>query len=352
MKVIFVDKENGEIKVAPESIEDLWYLAKLIEEGDQVQGTSFRRFKPEGQVKAVSGEKKKVHVRIAVEKVEFAEESNKLRLTGKIVSGEPEEFCPHGDFHTLDLEPHNPIKIFKKLNAYHEQMLNEAKQASKQPRALIVVLDEEKALFAELQARGIKFGPEIECSANKRDPDSFEEKRKGFFTEIISAIEQKKEGADAMPVVIAGPGFAKDALKKYFNDKKPHLAKKVFWEHADSAERTAVHALLKQRVLEKLVGEQKLQQEYAALEKLKASLGREDGLSAYGLEDVRNAVESRAADELLILDELVRKNDEARAIMEAAKRAGAQIIIFNSEDDAGAEFKAFKIAAMLRYKLR
>ncbi|MGB9576881.1 MAG: mRNA surveillance protein pelota [Candidatus Micrarchaeia archaeon] len=347
MKIIRFDRKEGVIKVEPQSVEDLWYLAKIIGEGDFVEGRSFRRFKPEGATQASSGEKKPVRVEVRVEKTEFAEQANKLRVTGKIVAGEPEEYCPHGDYHTLEVEPRQTITVKKKFGAYEEALLDEAMKQSQHVKALIIAMDEEKAVSAQLRTTGIKFGAEYYCHANKRDPSSFEEKQKHFFSEIAAAL---KEAGQDSHLVVAGPGFTKDAFKKYLTEKNPALAKKILWEHADSAERTAVYSLLKQGTLEKLLGEQKLQTEFAALEKLKASIGRGDGLSVYGLSETREAAASGAVAELLVLDELVRKNEEAREVMELARKNGAKILVFNSEDDAGAEFKAFKIAALLRYK--
>ncbi|MEW5955173.1 MAG: mRNA surveillance protein pelota [Candidatus Micrarchaeota archaeon] len=351
MRVVKLDRREGLLVAEPESIEDLWYLTKILEAGDLVTGRSFRRFKPTGGIQATSGEKKLVKVQIRLENAEFAEQANKLRLTGPIVAGTPEEYCPHGEFHTLDVEPHQRVEVAKHLNAFHEAVLEEAKQRSVQARALVAVMDEEKALFAELQARGIKFGPRLHCHANKRDPQQFEEKRKQFFAEATEVLKQKIPAEGGLQAIVAGPGFTKDEFKKFLSTKEPKLAKSVSWEHANSAEETGVYELLKKGVLERILGEQKLQEEYAALEKLKASLGREDGLSAYGLDDVRSAVESGAAAQLLVLDELVRKNKEALRLLERARQYGTRVTIFNSDDDAGAEFKAFKIAALLRYRV-
>jgi len=161
---------------------------------------------------------------------------------------------------------------------------------------------------------------------------------------------KQKDGEDRQ-LVVAGPGFTKNEFKKFLSDREPNMAKKIAWEHCSNAERNGVHELLKKGILERILGAQKLQEEYAALERLKASLGRDDGLSVYGLDEVNAAVETGATAELLVLDELVRRNADARKVLEKAKQRGAKIVIFNSDDDAGSEFKAFKAAALLRYKL-
>ena len=89
-----------------------------------------------------------------------------------------------------------------------------------------------------------------------------------------------------------------------------------------------------------------------ALEKLKESVSRDDGLSLYGRDEVRRAVGAKAVSLLMISDELLRKDKPLNSTVEEAERNGARVLIFNSQDEAGSEFAAFKIAALLRFKLQ
>ncbi len=348
MRIIRFDKTEGELKVEPQTLEDLWYLKKIVEEKDIVNGRSLRLWKPEDASRPGAAERKPVKLEISVEKVEYAQAANKLRLTGTILNGEPEEICPRGEHHTLDVGIGETITVKKTFTPFHEAMLDEAKKRSKHLKITILVIDEEKAMLSELETKGINFGIEINNSANKRNPKTFDEKNKAYFQEVASELDKKaKAGGRAL---IAGPGFAKDNLKKYIDHDYKELAKRVVYEYASSAERSAVFELLKKGLLQKLLTEQKLQDEFDALEKFKASLGRNDGLCVYG-EKVGEFVLSGACSELLVLDEVLRKNKAVQKALTDAKQLGAKITIFNSEDQAGQEFKDFKIAALLRYKV-
>lgn len=343
MKIIHHDELEGKLKVEPQCPEDLWYLQKIIEPGDGVEGVSFRRFKSEGE-EGESGEKKKIHVLLRAEQVEFAENALKLRVTGKIESGSPEEFAPKGAFHTLDVEVHARVTLYKKLTAYHWSILNEAKKRSSHVKAFLVVLDEHQATLAELQLQGLKFVAEIHFRGTKKDPKAFEEAQKAYFSEITKALEGKEH------VVIAGPGFAKDNLKKYLDEKHPSVSKKARFEYAASAEKTGVYELLKRGVIEKALGEQRLAKEFELMEKFKASIGRDDHLCVYGFTAVQSAVEAGAASELLVSETLL-KDKTAQKIMERARQTGAELHVFDSESQPGAELKAFKMAALLRYAI-
>ncbi len=346
MKIKHFDRGEGELKVEPQSLEDLWYLTKIIDEKDVVRGRSTRLWKPEDINRPGTSERKPVKLEIEVEKVEFAQAANKLRITGVILKGEPEEICPRGEHHTLDIEPNQVFEVKKEFNAYHEAMLDEAKKRSRHLKISIVAIDEEKALFVELETKGLAFGPEVNNAANKRDPKSFDEKNAAYFKEVAETIKRKNPGR----ILIAGPGFAKDNLKKLLNHQYKDVAAKCVYEYTSNAEKPGVFELLKKGMLQKLLKEQKLQDEFEALERFKTSLGRSDGLSAYG-EKVGDAVQSGAASELLVTDEVLRKDKKIQDILTKAKQLGARITIFNSDDEAGQEFKAFKIAALLRYKV-
>ncbi|MFH1751170.1 MAG: mRNA surveillance protein pelota [Candidatus Micrarchaeota archaeon] len=348
MRILKLDLQMQELKAQVESLEDLWALQKLIEPGDVLEGTSFRRYKSEDRLRPDSGEKKLVHLELEVEGVEIAESVNKLRVSGKILGGSPPEFVQKGAFHTIDLEMQTKFKLRKKeFLQYHKKLIDESKKKARQVRALLVVMDEKKAQMALLRNNGVKFSFELENSGSKRDVKMFEERKKDFFSELLKAIESEK----SEKILIASPGFAKDEFRRYALDKNPRLEKTFLYEHVSNAEKSAVYELLKRGALEKLVKEQKVQIEFGLLEKLKASLGKGDNLSCYGVSEVQNALEMRAVETLMIEDDLLRKNKELNVLLEKAENSGVTSIIFNSDDDAGREFSAFKIAALLRYRL-
>ncbi len=341
MKIIHHNQEEHTLKLEPQCPEDLWYLQKIVEPGDGVEGVSFRRFKSEGE-EGESGEKKKVHVLVRADQVEFAENALKLRVTGKIESGSPEEFAPKGAFHTLDIEIHERVTLHKKLNAYHWSLLGEAKKRSQHVKAFLVVMDEHQATLAELQLQGLKFVAEIQFRGTKKDPKAFEEAQKAYFSEVAKALESKDH------LVIAGPGFAKDNFKKYLDEKYPALAKKARYEYAASAEKPGVYELLRRGVIEKALGEQRLAKEFELMEKFKASIGRDDHLCTYGMNDVQSAVESGAVSDLLVSETLM-KDKTVQKIMDQARQLGAELHVFDAESQPGAELNAFGVAALLRY---
>ncbi|MFH1056623.1 MAG: mRNA surveillance protein pelota [Candidatus Micrarchaeota archaeon] len=344
MKVIHRDDEK--LKLSPQFLEDLWYLTKIVSVGDIVEGYSFRSFKIEGLNRPVAPEKKKVRLEIKVENVEFAESVNKLRLTGIILSGSPEEYVSFGEHHTLDVELNESFILKKRLNAVEESFLREALKKTFKSRVSMVVMDEHKALLARVDVRGVKFVGEIENKASKRDAKSFDSLQGAFFQELAKTLEGEEI------LVIAGPGFARENFKKFLGQKKPELLEKAYFAHCSNAEQSGVYELLKNKVFEKVMQSQRVALHFALLEELKTHLAKQDGLAAYGLADVKQAVGYNAVEKLLVLDEMVRKNPDAGLLVENARSRGSELVIFDSQDSAGKEFEAFKIAAFLRFKIR
>lgn len=358
MRILRVDAIEKQLRVEPQSLEDLWLLSKLIEVGDRVEGRSWRTWRPPGREgRAGAVEKKPVKLLVEVEQVEFAEAVNKLRVTGIIRAGHPEEYVALGEHHTLDLELRNAVTITKNdITPYHRKILEEAQKRAKHIHAFIVVMDEKKATAARLTMRGIDFLFELDNEADKRLPEArFEELQKKYYAELLAALER----SEAPRVVVAGPGFAAEDFKKYVSRKKPELLEKVSFEHCSTAERSGITELLKQGLLQRLVGELKLEEEFKALEEFKMHLGRGDGLALYGWKDVPGAVDARAAHTIMVLDELLRQGDEkeghsrqeASDLVSRAEAGGAKLIIFEGADEAGREFKGFKLAVLLRYRL-
>jgi len=341
MKIIHYDQREGELKIVADTLEDLWHLSKVIATGDEVEGSSFRTYKV-GKVE----EKKHVKIRLKVEQVEFSESSNRLRLLGTITWGEPEEFVQLGRHHTIEVAPGDKITIRKKWLEHELKRLKEAESETKKPKVLIVLLDEEHALFATLKPYGVDYGLEIRNKARKKSED-FEKKEQEYFSEITEQLE-RFEGK----LVIAGPGFAKDNLRKFLQEKKPEILKKAIFDSCSYAEPSGVNELIKRGVLQKAAGLARFEKEEKEIEEFFINIYKETGKSVYGLEEVRKAVESGAVEKLLVIDSLFRKSEDVQKIVEDAEKSGSEIVMISEEGDHSLKLKNFGgIGAILRWNL-
>jgi protein pelota len=342
MKIIHYEKKLGELKLATDTVDDLWHLEKVLSLGSRVEGHTTRTYKV-----GKKEEKKHVYITIEVERVEFSKSFNRLRILGTIVAGNPEEFVQMGKYHTIEVSPRDKIKIIQDWKKHQINRLREAEKESKRPKIRIIVLDEQKALTAIVRSFGVEYGPELYSSASKRN-EKQQEAEKSYFGQIAAEIERHPE-----KYVVAGPGFSRDNLKKFISQKYPDLLKKIIWETCSYAERSGVNELLKRGALEKIMGEERIEKETKLVEELITEIHKDSGLAAYGIAEVKKAVEAFAVKQLLILDEYLRTDSKAESLVEAADSAKAEIVIISSEEEPGMKLKGFgKIAALLKYKIR
>jgi protein pelota len=108
MRVIRFNELANALKLQPDSFDDLYLLARIVSPGDIVEGRSFRRFQNEMGEK---GEQKEVFVSISIEKSELDKSGERLRFTGKIIKGKPEELIRIGSYHTINIAPGDEITI-------------------------------------------------------------------------------------------------------------------------------------------------------------------------------------------------------------------------------------------------
>lgn len=346
MKIIGKNEEDGWLKVSPDSVEDLWHLERVLEKGDFAASRSFRRFKTED---GESGEKKLVFIQVEAEKIEFSKHANRLRITGKIVGGGPAEFIQLGSYHTVDVEPGTVLEIKKPTGWKKHQLerLRKAVKDTRKPKLGVVVMDEEQATFAKIMDYGVDFLYTVRCTGSKRG-EKYEEARKSYFGEIakgLGAFEVNK-------LVVAGPGFAKDNLKKFLGEKNPELLKHISFDSCSSAEESGVYELLKRGALAKAIGEARIEREFEYMERFLSEVSRDTGLATYGLAEVKKAIDYGAVDKLFVLDELLRSNKEVEKLVENAERYKCEAHIFSAENQAGKQLEGFGgLAALLRFKV-
>ncbi len=340
MRIIHFDKKTGEVKIILENVDDLWHLEKVLNQGDIVSADSTRTVRV-----GTKEEKKHVYLSLGVEDIEFSQSINRLRIRGKILSGSPEDFVQIGRYHTIEGEPGTKLIIKKAWKSWQLARLKEAEKETKRPKLRIIVLDEEKALNAILRGHGVDYGTEIENSARKRD-EKYEERTLKYFGEITAEIEKHPER-----YVIAGPGFTKENLRDFIKKRKPELLSRLSFESCSYAERNGVNELLKLGVIERIMGEERLEREMKALEEFLIELQKDSGLAVYGIREVATAAEASAIKKLLVTDELLRTSKDAEIVVENAGKRNAELIIFSISSDAGVRLKGFGgIAALVKFR--
>lgn len=333
-----LQRSFGEIKLFPESSDDLWHLQHLIVPGCLVFATTLRsvegatdKIRPEKQ------EKRPVRLGIRVEQVEFHEYAVRLRVFGIIEQGVDE-----GAHHTLNLEPGFEIAV---IRTWHQADLERIEQAVKSAGAdsvHILAIEEGDAELYRMHSYGprqifsltIGSGKGMECST-----------RQDLYDAVITVL-QPITG----PLVIAGPGFIKEDFAKRFRSIQPDRAGPVLVIETRRSGRGAVQEVIGQGVLEKLTGDLQLAREVRFLDELMARIAKTEP-ATYGEREVADAVKFGAVETLLVADTGLRVPSVICIIQEAeAMRAG--VVILSTQFEPGQRLeKLGGVAALLRYPI-
>jgi len=344
MRLLHQDTRTGEIKFQIDNMDDLWHLYNIIDAGDLVMAVTFRREEQKSdKVRSERGEKRRVYLGIRVEKVEFHEFDSRLRVTGVIEQG-PQDI---GSYHTLNLEEGDPISVFKQN--WRPATLDRVRQAvedSKRPTIVFVALEYDEATIAVLRQYGIQnvatiYGPSS-GKMYEQKPDS------SYYDEIIEKLKQIAAGG--VPVIILGPGFAKETLLSDGKVKAPEIFKKVFIYHTGQAGMAGIHELMKQGIGAEVLEGSRVAQETNVVEKVLEEIAK-GGPVTYGPGEVRQAVEAGAVDLLLVLESILREKSIDR-LLKSVEDSRGKIMVVSEHHEAGKKLEALGgIAALLRFRV-
>ncbi len=355
MKLLHQDLKKGEVKVEINSLDDLWFLYHIIDEGDEVSGKTLRKLKiGEGTERNVKIVKKAVRLKIAVEKVEFHKFSNILRVSGKIVEG-PDDVA-RGTYHTFDLEEATKVKICKeKWLKFQIEKLKEA-SAEQTAKVLIVTLDREEASYALLRPSGYTILSELSGDVGKKGYST--SSGKDFYSEIVKIIEEYVKRYNLKNIIIASPAFWKEELFNVMKKRDSSLAAKVTLATCSNIGKRGVEEVLKRDEVKTVLKNDRTTKEEALVEELFKEIAKQ-GKASYGLEEVKEAVSANAVQKLLVTDEIIHDMrekgtyGELDALMKKVDQSQSDVNIISTDHDAGKKLQGLGgIGAILRFKLR
>jgi len=328
----------GEIRLFPETLDDLWHLSHLVGPGDLVFATTFRSVEAAtDKLRPEKTEKRPVRLGIRVEKVEFHPHSNRLRIAGVIESGV--DVASH---HTLNVETGFELSVIKFWRSVDCERLRRAVDASAYGVVHVVSVEEGETQVYRLR----QFGPEwvtTVTAGSSKGADSGT--RSTLYERTLEALS-----AVTGPLVVAGPGFVKEEFADYVRARAPDVAGRMVVVETRRIGRGAVQEVIGQGILERLLGDLHLAREVRLMDEVLLRIAT-DGAVAYGIGDVRKAVAYGAAETVLVSDTLLR-DEEATRVIEQAERINASVVVLSTEFEPGERLAALGgVAALLRYRL-
>lgn len=331
---------EGEIKLIPETLDDLWHLRFIIEKGDLVFATTKRASQSNDKLRS---DKEMITVRlgIEVEKVEFHKFANRLRISGKIVAGIEES-----GYHTLNITTGKELSIIKKWKPEQIERLKRAVEDSGHPEVVMLTIEEGYAVAGILRQWGVEEIFEERMGYGKGMGDS----RREFFGEVAA----KLSSVDFKYLIIAGPGFAKKDFHGFLRAKHPEIAEKAILVDTSSVGERGFIEILKRKVIDKIVGEIRLAEEAEYIDRLLEGIAKGERV-AYGIEEVKEAHSYRAIEVLLVADEFLleeREKWDVDGLLKEIEEAGGRVVVMSTEFEPGKRLMSLGgIAALLRFNI-
>ncbi|KAJ3324415.1 hypothetical protein HDV06_006826 [Boothiomyces sp. JEL0866] len=358
---------SGFVKLIAEDTEDLWHTYNLLFKDDILKATTVRRVVSETNTGSTEKLSQKTTLTIKVETVFFDVQASVLRVNGKNI--EENKFVKMGQYHTLDLELHRPFTIEKEeWDIIHLDRIQDCCNVQNKADIGAVVLQEGLAQICLVTENMTIVRQRIETNVPKKRRGTTTDHDKGivrFFHQVYQGILHHINFDIVKVLIIASPGFIKDALYKYIVDLALKEQQKTILDHRDkiilvhssSGHKHALQEILQEPQVQSKLSDTKYQREIKSLEEFYKTLGNDPSKAFYGYEYVLKASERGAIHTLMVTDGLFRSSNlqERRkyiSLVEKAKENGANVHVFSSLHTSGEQLSQLTgIAAILHFGL-
>jgi protein pelota len=350
MKILGKNPREGIIRVRPENLDDLWHLHNLLEIGDLVTSATYRTAEEiSDKIRAEKTEKKKMTLTLRVERVEFHDFSDRLRILGTIAEGERDL----GMHHTFNVEAgqFEDIKIQKPggLKQHHWDRIKEAEAAARRPLVTILSMDDEEAAIAVLRQYGVHVAATVKGrTGGKQYEDKSGDPKKDYFGEVWAVV--KRTRAEGTPLIVVGPGFTREEFLAFVKEREPEFLQGSITEGTGQAGTVGVHEALKRGIVERIQADQQVAVDTRLVETIMSEIAR-DGPVAFGEDEVAKAIGLGAVEQIVLTDELLRTK-KGEEFLTSARNVGAKGHVVAVAHEAGTKLKGLGgVAALLRYKI-
>ncbi|PAV20930.1 mRNA surveillance pelota [Pyrrhoderma noxium] len=379
---------SGYVTLRPEEDEDMWHLYNLIQEGDEVRAPAIRRVQTETSTGSTSSHRVKTTLTLSVEKMHFSaavsssnpsntadgapngassSQGASLSISGQVTA--ENQFVKMGAYHTLDLEVNRDVRIIKvEWDSIALQRVREACEEGRGAEVGAIVCGEGTAAVCLLSEHMTVIRQRVEVPVPRKRIGSTTLHDKGlqrFYETVYQSFLRHIPYASLRAIVIASPGFVRDAIYDYIfgqatkaNNKALLQAKNKFMRvHVNSPHVHSLMEVMKSPEVTSQLKETKFAREGIMLDKFHKMLGVDEMRAWYGPEHVALAADRGAIGTLLISDELFRAKDPSERkkyvrLVESVRQKGAEVLIFSSMHESGQQLNQLTgIAAILTFPL-
>jgi len=273
-----------------------------------------------------------------------------------------------GAFHTLDVEMNREVTITKEeWDSVALSRIDESCVEGRGAEVGAIVCGEGTAAICLLSEHMTIIRQRIDVPVpRKRSGSTTHEKGLAkFYDAVYTGFMRHIPFTTLKVVVLASPGFVKDAIFDYIfseavkTNNKPLLQarSKFVRVHVNSPHVHSLVEVLKSPEITSQLKETKFAREGIMLDKFFKMLSTDEQRAWYGPDHVCLAAERGAIGTLLISDELFRASDPIQrkrfvGLVEGVRERGAEVLVFSSMHESGQQLNQLTgVAAILTFPL-
>ena len=336
-----------------ESEDDLWALSQLCRPDSILGMLSHRRDSTTGTQedgRAKSAERKPMWIVLDIEKTEFQPFTDNLRAHGIIRDAN----FDIGSHHTHIISPGDEVELefpggFVKSDL---SLLKETISSGSRAKSALIVVENDEIILFEVTSHGIRDVSQFSMRGGGKRINDPSGVRRDFFEKV--AKETIMVFSDDMPMVICGPGLAREQFESMLRSNGSK--NKILNAATSIGGRSAANEVLADGLADAVLGEHALVSQIKAIEEGLKRIST-NGAVAFGMKFISEAADSGAIDTLAIDANLIRSQDaEVRgnweSILQITELSKGIIIQVSQEHDSAQQLLGLGGAiALLRWKM-
>ena len=329
--------------------DDLWVLNQMVRPGCKVGMMGYRRDQSTGTEasgRAKSADRKPMWIVLDAETTEFQPFTDNLRIHGIICEAKMDK----GSHHTHAVGPRDEIEItwLGGIPETDRNLLADSIQEGGRGRVAIAVVESDEILLFEIAQHGMRqVGDTFTLRGGGKREAKSAEVRKEFLTKVA---EQASKAISAdIPVVICGPGMAREQFEKYL--KETGIGHRTLNVPTSIGGRSAANEVMREGTADAMLGEFAMAKQAKLIEEgLKRISTR--GAVAYGQTELERASEQGSIETLVIEAGLLRSESFWTEVAASVRANGGQVVQASVDHDAGEELMGMGGAiGLLRWTL-
>ena len=325
--------EDG-VRLRVQFEDDLWILNQMIRPGCKVGMMGFRRDQSTGTEasgRAKSADRKPMWIVLDAETTEFQPFTDNLRIHGIICEAKMDK----GSHHTHAVGPRDEIEITwtGDIPETDRNLLAESLQEGGRGRVAIAVVESDEILLFEIAQHGMRqVGDTFTLRGGGKRESKSTEVRKEFLTKV--AEQASKAISTDMPIVICGPGMAREQFETYL--KATGTGHRTLNVATSIGGRSAANEVMREGTADTMLGDFAMAKQAKLIEEgLKRISTR--GAVAYGHTELESAAEQGSIETLIIEAGLLRSETFWAEVASSVRVNGGQVVQASADHDAGEE---------------